>query len=365
MNETTTTSTSSSTAAVEAADTELRIEHSADGTLLHGTSRGDRELIDLVKAQGFRWSRNLGAWFLPRAWSEPTRLGRVQALAAQLGDRLVVDVDEATPQRSAAEQEVETQARAAARAVRLEERAEKAHAEAEAQFASERRILDPIPFGQPILAGHHSQRRHERALEKAQRHFERGIEADKRAEAAEVGVERARLAASGAESVVTIGNRIERVEAELRDVRRRLVGTGKAYSSHEKPAEGSYRIRLQRREVELVDQLEHDQAKLAAAGGVTYSRETVAAGDLVRVRGIWYPVVRSNAKSVSVPSPMAGPESAWANTAPWREIQDHLPRAEATAAKVRRLASTTSKAFAGLRARLEAIADELDKLDQA
>lgn len=372
MNETTTstdtasssTSTSSSTAAAEPAGAELLLEHSADGTLLHGTSHGDRELIDLVKAQGFRWSRNLGAWFLPRAWSEPTRRGRVWALAAQLGERLEVDVDEATPQRSAAEREVETQARAAARADRLEERAGRASAEAEAQFASERKILDPIPFGQPILAGHHSQRRHERALEKAQRHLERGIDATKRAEAAAAGAERARRTAAGAESVVTIGNRIERVEAELRDVRRRLEGTGKAYTSHEKPAGGSYRVRLRRREAELVDQLEHDQAKLAAAGGVTYSREIVAAGDLVRVRGIWYPVVRVNAKSVSVPSPMAAADSSWTNTAPYREIQDHLPQAEATGTKVRNLAATTARAFEGLKARLEAYADQLDERDE-
>ena len=99
--------------AQESAGAELLIEHSADGTLLHGTSRGDRELIDLVKGQGFRWSRNLGAWFLPRGWSEPTRLGRVKALAAQLGERLQVDVDEATPARSAAEREAERAARRA------------------------------------------------------------------------------------------------------------------------------------------------------------------------------------------------------------------------------------------------------------
>lgn len=63
-------------------------------------------------------------------------------------------------------------------------------------------------------------------------------------------------------------------------------GTGHACASHEKPAQGSYRVRQQRREAELVDRLEHDQAKFAAAGGVTYSRENVRPGDLMRVRGI-------------------------------------------------------------------------------
>ena len=344
---------------------ELLIEHSADGTLLHGTSRGDRELIGLVKGQGFRWSRNLDAWFLPRAWSEPTRLGRVQALAAQLGQRLQVDVDEATPARTAGEREAETQERAAARADRLEGRAEKAHAEAQAQFAAEDQARDHIPFGQPILVGHHSQRRHERTVEKANRHFERGLDAQRTAREAEAGAERARLTAAGGESKVTTGNRIERLEAELRDIRRRLEGTGKVYASHENPAQGSYRVRLQRREAELVDELEHNRAKLAAAGGVAYSRENVRPGDLVKVRGIWFPVVRANAKSVSLPSPMASEDSDWTRTSPYREIADHLPAAEATGTKVRNLARSTTRAFSGLKARLETYADQLDERDQA
>lgn len=34
------------------------VEHSADGTLVHDTVRGDREVNAALKVNGFRWSRN-------------------------------------------------------------------------------------------------------------------------------------------------------------------------------------------------------------------------------------------------------------------------------------------------------------------
>lgn len=336
------------------------VEHSADGTTVSGTDRGDREASEALKAAGFRWSRNLGAWFLPRTWGEPTRRLRVLQFQKQLGDRVEVETSDA-PRRSAAEREAETRERAEARAERLEVRAVKASAAAEEEAARMRTIQNGIPLGQPVLVGHHSQRRHERDLERIDRHMGRAVAEHERAEAAASGAERARRTAAGVESVVTIGNRIERHEAELRAVERRLAGSGKAIHGEDVAATGAYAEQLQRRQAELVDELEHDRAKLAAAGGVTYSRETVKAGDLVRIRGTWYPVARANAKTVSVPSPMASPESSWTNTAPWREVQQRLARDEVTSEEVRGLAASTSPAFPGLRARLEAIAAELDE----
>jgi hypothetical protein len=55
----------------------IRVEHTGDGTLVHGTERGDTETNDALKAQGFKWSRNLNAWYLPRTWNESTRDTRV------------------------------------------------------------------------------------------------------------------------------------------------------------------------------------------------------------------------------------------------------------------------------------------------
>jgi hypothetical protein len=52
------------------------------------------------------------------------------------------------------------------RAERLRDWAEKRDAKASAARGTADSIMDAIPLGQPILVGHHSQRRHERAIVK-------------------------------------------------------------------------------------------------------------------------------------------------------------------------------------------------------
>lgn len=57
------------------------------------------------------------------------------------------------------------------------ERAEKAEGEARAKFAAEHRIVDGIPLGQPILIGHHSEKRHRRDIARADSLRRNGIDA--------------------------------------------------------------------------------------------------------------------------------------------------------------------------------------------
>lgn len=70
-----------------------------------------------------------------------------------------------------------------ARRERLEAAAARAEAKAERAFrrADLREEVSGIPLGQPVLIGHHSERRHRRALERADRAMRAGIEASKRA----------------------------------------------------------------------------------------------------------------------------------------------------------------------------------------
>jgi hypothetical protein len=60
------------------------------------------------------------------------------------------------------------------------------------------------------------------------------------------------------------------------------------------------------------------------ASGVAnkHSRDTISVGDLVQRRGHWYPVVRVNAKTVSVQM-HAG--ASWTNTIGYHEISGHRP----------------------------------------
>jgi len=68
----------------------------------------------------------------------------------------------------------------AARRARLQRASDRARREAETAHGAATRIWDAIPMGQPILVGHHSERRHRRDLSKADRAMRRSVEADKR-----------------------------------------------------------------------------------------------------------------------------------------------------------------------------------------
>ena len=201
---------------------------------------------------GFKWSRNLNAWYLPRTWGEATRDQRVRQLEAKLGDKAGVDRTTG-PRKSAAERDAEKREQAAARADRMDSRAEKRSAEAQRRFEASdlREEKSGIPFGQPILVGHHSERKHRNAIERAHQNLGKGEEAQRDAERAQDAAERARRTASGAESKTTIGNRIEKNERDLRDIDRKLNGTS---SQLRGAATGDYRERLLARKADLEDQ---------------------------------------------------------------------------------------------------------------
>ena len=65
---------------------------------------------------------------------------------------------------------------------RLNNRADAKAGEAQRLSGTARSVADQIPMGQPILVGHHSQRRHENAIKKMNRAMSAGVEASKEAE---------------------------------------------------------------------------------------------------------------------------------------------------------------------------------------
>ncbi|MGE3636422.1 MAG: DUF3560 domain-containing protein [Sandaracinaceae bacterium] len=68
---------------------------------------------------------------------------------------------------------------------RAERRAARLHRDAEQHYAAARAEIDPIPPGQPILVGHHSERAHRRAIERHDAKMRRGVEAARDAQTAE------------------------------------------------------------------------------------------------------------------------------------------------------------------------------------
>ncbi|GIG29314.1 DUF3560 domain-containing protein [Cellulomonas marina] len=295
----------------------LRIEHDElDGTLLHGTARDDGA-ADTVKALGWRWSGRLSAWFVPRSRARFADRGLIERTAGALreaGHEVDVDVDDTVHERAhleARQAEHEQQ-----RAERLQERAARHRTVAEQADEAGRALADRIPLGQPILLGHHSQRRAERDRERIERAMRTSIEHDAQARRAEDAARAAAGAAARRHAPVTVANRIQRLEAQIRKTERALDAAGVRT-----PAQEAWSLRVRA-------QLERDRADLAywttvrgeqiAAGIATdYGPTHVAAGDMVKVRGRWLAVVRANPKTVTVAGLFGN------DTTPWHEVQDH------------------------------------------
>lgn len=69
-----------------------------------------------------------------------------------------------------------------ARRERLEQRAARKRGESAQRFGAARALGDAIPFGQPILVGHHSEKRARRDAEKIHNNMRAGVDAAKEAE---------------------------------------------------------------------------------------------------------------------------------------------------------------------------------------
>ena len=106
---------------------------------LYASSRLDKELYERVRAAGFIWAPKQGLFVAP-AWT-PSREDLLLELAGEIGDEDSSLAD-----------------RAEDRAERFEDYGESRREDAEQAREAVSRIADNIPFGQPILVGHHSEK---------------------------------------------------------------------------------------------------------------------------------------------------------------------------------------------------------------
>lgn len=109
--------------------------------------------------------------------------------------------------------------RRTARIERQKTRAERLRRVAEAKYARAREISDYIPMGQPILVGHHSERKHRRDIARIESGYRQSFEAQKQAEDLE------RRAASAERSTAVSSddpNAVERLREKLAEAERHL-----------------------------------------------------------------------------------------------------------------------------------------------
>lgn len=327
----------------------ITITHDAHATTADGTSRGDSAGPILKRAGGFMWSRAQGTWVLNRTWHLSTRELKVRSAAAALeaaGIPVTVERGDMGPAVTTAGDVAAAEAaraqHAETRADYLDGKAERLAAQADAGFARAREMASIIPLGQPILIGHHSERRDRNYRARINSTEDRALEAHNAAE------DTSRRAASAAntqahrESLPATLRRIATLEAERRDVTRRLDGDGRAGVRYMPDgsirtgvgASGEYRDQLTTRGTELDAQLDYWRQHvdaLAGAGVKVYSRKDFAPGDWARVRGgRWMLVVKANPKNLKLQSE----HMPWPLDYPYGDVTGHRTAAEHATATI-------------------------------
>jgi len=238
------------------------------GAVLHGTCRDDASAIKAVG--GWKWSGKLKAWYLPRSWRDETVERKVAATVEALGCTVETEAVESGEDRL-----VRLAVNAETRAERLGAKSEATRAGAMERYAKAKALSDVIPFGQPVIAGHHSQRRHLSDLAKIRNGIGAAVE----------GLNEADRLADAARAAETTGERLADPTRRMA----RLVAIDKELSGPMTSDRRRKRLEAERKALDA----QLDRAVFA-------SPEIVCKGDIVRFKGQRAAVVRVNKTSVSV-----------------------------------------------------------------
>jgi len=328
----------------------ITIRHThVDGTLLEGSAKGDG-VYEILKGLRDNWRyfpslRQIGIGQSRDKAARTWVIDRAAEALRKAGHEVTVEIDE-SERRSFAEAEADRNERAGERAERLAGYADGARARSQAGFDRATQIMDMIPMGQPVLVGHHSERRHRRDLDRMDRGMRTGVEESRKAEHYEQRAESAEHYQQHRESVPVTLRRIAKLEAEERDIKRKLTGRVEYVNDQQggykptlvKPS-GEWLARLTTRAEDLADELAYWRgvvAKAQEAGAKVWSRADFAKGDFVQFLGGWYEVLRVNGKSLTIPAMISdGPvvtransRMSWTDTIPYDKVRGRKSAAE-------------------------------------
>jgi len=197
------------------------------------------------------------------------------------------------------------------RAERYGQRAQAKLKESEQAYHRSNAALEGIPPGQPVLRGHHSEKRHVRALERSHREMGKSVEASRTAKHLNDKAAGSQAQVQKRQSKAYLGNRLREAEAKKRQAERDLARF---------PDHPTYLLDLQDAEAAIA----HWSQELDSAGVLT--PDDITKGDHVLFIGGWYEVVRVSQKSVTVTG-WLGIEG-WTYRVPYSKIQGHKPQAE-------------------------------------
>ena len=147
------------------------------------------------------------------------------------------------------------------------------------------KIADAIPFGQPILVGHHSEAHHRVDIKRIENAMNKSVEENKIAESYQERAERYGRKATG-ENPATVYNRIKKLEADKRRMERELAaGETKEGTLYYSGSISPTRKAEIKRWITHYDQrLEIERKNYKASGGIATDSLVLKAGDIVKTR---------------------------------------------------------------------------------
>lgn len=193
------------------------------------------------------------------------------------------------------------------------------HAEERAEDHWKKADLSFIPMGQPILVGHHSQRRHERAIERSNAHSIKSIEESKKAQNWDHRAKTAEtLLQKMEESKPYMNGKFEEAERDMRLWQRRieksnifirifedkgtvpdLIASACGFSPSAIESARQDNDRAKRELSQATEKRDYWKAKLDSIGGL-FDPSTLKKGDLIKTTHGTFPVKSVNKKTVTV-----------------------------------------------------------------
>lgn len=325
----------------------LFIEHNyEEGTLVHGTTKNSAAHQELKDHRSWKWSGYAGAWTLRSSRTRRAKRGHIEQMADILrraGYEVEVTIDDAMPDMAQREQDLSE---------RMDDRAAALHNKADRQAgtaATWQRKSDSQPLppgGEPIKVGHHSERRHRRALEKSWDYMGRAVQAREQAIRTTDRATSAEHHMGARYNPTTVANRIKKFEKRERDLLKDWDGRmghlehddgtveyGRIVPTAEKRECIEADLAEVREKLQWWRQVRADQ--LASGKALDIGPHNVQVGDWVSVRGKWVPVRRVNKKSASVADPGVSfyvpGEKESTITQPWHKIHRHRKAADVPA----------------------------------
>ncbi len=206
----------------------------------------------------------------------------------------ILDYLKSNERLSYAEQIEASLERKLAKATRYESYAINAEKRAEIRQKNASAISSMIPLGQPILIGHHSERRHRKDMERIDNNMRKSVEESKKAEYFLDKSDTLTYATKKLESRRFVGNRIKDAQKEVAQLSKRT------QPNNPRLLQAQEKLKYWQNRLVAIE------AKQIAEGCQIPSPETLKIGDLVYYIGKWYPVAKVNRKTVTV--------SYWSNT---------------------------------------------------